>query len=78
MLQILQRIEHGQGRMEDLDLLASLPPRIGLRTLCALGDAACGPVDSALRKFRHEFEHHITHKTCLAKGPSLLASTGAP
>lgn len=77
MQQILQRIESGQGRMEDLDLLASLPPRIGLRTLCALGDAACGPVVSALQKFHHEFEHHIAHKTCYAKGPRLLATNQA-
>ena len=75
MLQVLQRIEHGQGRMEDLDLLASLTPRIALRTLCALGDAACGPVDSSLQKFRHEFEHHIVHKTCYAQGHQLLAAT---
>ena len=59
--------------MEDLDLLAGLTPRIGLRTLCPLGDAACGPMDSALQKFRHEFEHHITHKTCYAKGSRLLS-----
>ncbi len=74
---ILHRIEHGQGRMEDLDLLASLTPRIGMRTLCPLGDAACGPMDSALQKFRHEFEHHITHKTCYAQGSKLLSSVGA-
>ena len=74
---MLHRIEHGQGRMEDLDLLASLTPRIDLRTLCALGDAACGPVDSALQKFRHEFEHHIEHQTCYAKGHRLLAAVGA-
>ncbi len=72
MQMVLHRIEHGQGRMEDLELLASLPPRISLRTLCALGDAACGPVESALRKFRPEFEHHIVHKTCMASGPTLL------
>jgi hypothetical protein len=33
-------------------------------------------VESALQKFRHEFEHHIVHKTCYAQGPSLLAATG--
>lgn len=76
MQQVLQRIEHGQGRMEDLDLLASLTPRIGLRTLCALGDAACGPVESSLRKFRHEYEHHIAHGTCYTNGPKLITSTG--
>jgi NADH-quinone oxidoreductase subunit F len=74
---ILYRIEHGQGRMEDLDLIAGLTPRIGMRTLCPLGDAACGPVDSALQKFRHEFEHHIIHKTCYATGSRLLSKVGA-
>ena len=52
MEMILYRIEHGEGRPGDLDLLASLPPRINMRTLCPLGDAACGPVESALQKFR--------------------------
>ena len=74
MMKVLDRIEHGEGRMEDLDLLESLTPRIGLRTLCALGDAAIGPVQSALKAFRPEFEHHITHKACLARGRRLLTS----
>ena len=39
-----------------------------MRTLCPLGDAACGPVESAMQKFRAEFEHHIAHKQCLC-GP---------
>ena len=77
MEMILHRIEHGEGRMEDLDLLASLTPRIAMRTLCPLGDAACGPMDSALQKFRDEFEYHITHKTCMVKGRNLLAHAGA-
>ncbi|MFN8011482.1 MAG: NADH-quinone oxidoreductase subunit NuoF [Holophagaceae bacterium] len=77
MEMILHRIEHGQGRMEDLDLLASMTPNIAGRTLCPLGDAACGPMDSILQKFRHEFVHHIEHKTCLAGGPRLLAHVGA-
>ena len=47
-----------------------------LLTLCPLGDAACGPMDSALAKFRHEFEHHITHKTCYATGSRLLSKVG--
>jgi NADH-quinone oxidoreductase subunit F len=74
MEMILHRIEYGQGRMEDLDLLASLTPRIGLRTLCPLGDAACGPMESALQKFRDEFEYHVKHGECLAKGSRLLAA----
>ncbi|MDR3671638.1 MAG: NADH-quinone oxidoreductase subunit NuoF [Holophaga sp.] len=65
MEMILHRIEHGQGRPDDLALLLSLPPRINMRTLCPLGDAACGPVESAIAKFRQEFEHHIEHQECL-------------
>ena len=74
MEMILHRIEHGQGRPDDLALLASLPARIGMRTLCALGDAACGPVESAIAKFFPEFEHHISQKSCLCHGPTLLAA----
>jgi len=76
MEMILHRIEHGEGTMEDLDVLTSLTPRIAGRTLCALGDAACGPMESMLKKFRHEFEHHVTHKTCYVKGRTLLAQVG--
>ncbi len=76
MEMILARIERGEGRMEDLDLLAGMTPRIAGRTLCPLGDAACGPMDSMLKKFRAEFEHHITHKECMVKGKTLLSSVG--
>jgi len=70
MEMILHRIENGQGRAEDLALLASLPPRINMRTLCPLGDAACGPVESAMQKFRAEFEYHIAHKQCMCGVPA--------
>lgn len=72
MEMILHRIEHGQGRMEDLDLLASLTPRINLRTLCPLGDAAAGPIESILKKWRPEFEHHVKTGHCLAQESHLL------
>ena len=74
MEQVLERIEGGQGRWEDLDLLAGLTPRIATRTLCPLGDAACGPLDSALQKFRPEFEYHIQHGRCWSRQPGLLAA----
>ncbi len=35
------------------------------RTICALGDAAAMPVRGMLKHYRHEFEHHIAHKTCV-------------
>jgi NADH-quinone oxidoreductase subunit F len=62
---ILHRIEHGEGRREDLDLLADLASKIEGRTICALGDAAAMPVASFLKHFRAEFEYHIEHKKCM-------------
>ncbi len=61
---IVQRIEHGKGRQEDLDLLDSVAGNIIGRTICALGDAAAMPVQGMLRHFRDEFAWHIEHKTC--------------
>ena len=65
LYRVVHRIENGQGRMEDLDLLNSVSDNIAGRTICALGDAAAMPVKSFVKHFRPEFEHHITHKTCL-------------
>lgn len=79
---ICDRIENGQGRMEDLDLMLEIANNIAGRTICPLGDAAAWPVagmpdknkggnlsgKSFINKFRSEFEYHITHKQCLVTG----------
>jgi NADH-quinone oxidoreductase subunit F len=75
MYRVIKRIEEGQGRPEDLELLASAAGQIEGRTICAFGDAAAWPVQSFLKHFRHEFEYHITHKRCLAGQGA--TSTGA-
>ena len=62
---MVDRIEHGQGRNEDLDALNSVADNIAGRTICALGDAAALPVKSFIKHFRDEFQHHIDHKRCL-------------
>ena len=62
---VVQRIEHGQGRPGDLELLDSVGENIQGRTICALGDAAAMPVRAMIKHFRPEFEYHIEHKTCL-------------
>ena len=59
MEKILYRIEHGQGRMSDIDLLVRIAKNIEGNTICPLGDAAAWPVASAIRHFRGEFEAHI-------------------
>jgi NADH-quinone oxidoreductase subunit F len=59
---VLGRLEHGEGSMEDIDLLWDIQRRIEGNTICPLGDAAAWPVASAIRHFRDEFEYHVTHR----------------
>jgi len=65
LARILHRIEHGEGRPEDLAQLDDVASRIEGHTICALGDAAAMPVRSFLRHFRDEFLYHIEHKRCM-------------
>jgi NADH-quinone oxidoreductase subunit F len=65
LYRMVNRIEHGQGRPEDLDLLDSVAGNIMGRTICALGDAAAMPVRSFLKHYRDEFAYHVEHKRCV-------------
>jgi NADH-quinone oxidoreductase subunit F len=62
MHRVLERIYHGDGRAEDIDLLNSVADNIQGRTICALGDAAAMPVRAMIKHFKHEFVHLIEHK----------------
>jgi len=64
-VQILERLERGEGKLSDLDLLVDLSDRIQGNTICPLGDAVAMPVRSYVTAFRDEFAHHVTHKKCL-------------
>ena len=68
LYRVVNRIETGRGRIEDLALLDDVSDNIAGRTICALGDAAALPVKSFIKHFRHEFVHHIEHKRCLVQG----------
>jgi NADH-quinone oxidoreductase subunit F len=65
LYRVVDRIEHGKWRPEDLDLLDNVAQNIQGRTICALGDAAAMPVRAFLKHYRDEFQHHIDHKKCL-------------
>jgi NADH-quinone oxidoreductase subunit F len=67
---MVDRIETGRGRQEDLDLLVNVANNILGRTICALGDAAALPVKSFIQHFRDEFQYHIDHKKCLVEEPA--------
>jgi NADH-quinone oxidoreductase subunit F len=62
---VLDRIEQGKGKTDDLALLDSVAENIQGRTICALGDAAAMPVRSFIKHFRDEFLYHIEHGRCL-------------
>ena len=69
---ILWRLESGQGRIEDLDLLLDVcdnlapgltwPPQ--QTTICVLGPSIPSSIHSAISRFRDEFLAHITHGGC--------------
>src|SRR5690625_4071312 len=65
LYRVIDRIEHGQGRPEDLGLLDNVASNIMGRTICGLGDAAAMPVRSFIKHFRDEFAYHIEHNDCL-------------
>jgi len=61
---LLTRIEAGEGRAGDCDLILEVAGNIMGRTICPLGDAAAMPAESFVRQFREEFEAHISGRRC--------------
>jgi NADH-quinone oxidoreductase subunit F len=68
----MYRLEHGGGRMEDLDMLLDLCDNIspGLNwppqqtTICVLGPSIPSSVNSAITMFRDEFAQHVNDGGC--------------
>ena len=56
---IVSRINKGQGRQGDVDLLLDLCDRVEGKTICPLADACTMPIRAILKKFRSEFEQAI-------------------
>ena len=61
---ILERIEHGEGRREDMDLLLDIANGVDGRSFCPLGDAASWALRSNVKLFREEFEQHVVDGRC--------------
>ena len=62
MEKVLNRLEHGNGNLRDIQLLEDINKKIEGNTICPLGDAAAWPVAAAIRHFREEFEWHVSHR----------------
>jgi NADH-quinone oxidoreductase subunit F len=72
MLQILERIQSGEGELEDLDRLEKLAQTVKAGSLCALGQTAPNPVLTTLRYFRDEYIAHIVEQRCPAASCRML------
>ncbi|MBP9561598.1 MAG: NADH-quinone oxidoreductase subunit J/K, partial [Syntrophorhabdaceae bacterium] len=66
MVEILERITHGEGSPEDLLTLRNLGDTIKKGALCGLGQTAPNPVLTTLRYFRNEYLEHIKDGRCRA------------
>ncbi|MGA9364451.1 MAG: NADH-quinone oxidoreductase subunit NuoF [Bacteroidota bacterium] len=59
MWKILKRLDAGEGKPADIDMLVEVANNIEGNTICALGDAAAWPVQSFVKRFRDDFEKKI-------------------
>ncbi len=57
MENLVTRLDEGDGRSRDLDLLLELCDQMEGRTVCALADAAAWPVRNTINRFREDFEN---------------------
>jgi len=74
MLEILDRISHGQGQASDIVRLEDLAAVMKAASLCDLGQTAPNPVLTTLRYFKDEYDAHIREKRC----PALVCQSLAP
>jgi len=64
LVQILQRLEDGQGSEADLEALLDLCDNIMGRSFCALADGAAAPIMSSIQYFREEYLDHLQPDGC--------------
>jgi NADH-quinone oxidoreductase subunit F len=62
---ILNRLENGNGKQGDLELLLDICANLKGRTICPLSDAAAMPIESYIQKFYDEFAAHIQERRCV-------------
>jgi NADH-quinone oxidoreductase subunit F len=78
LVQLLEKIEAGDGTQADLDLVVEVCGRIEGKSLCALGDFAVWCVGSYVEKFRDEFQRHVDAGRCPYGGESSTDGVPAP
>jgi len=68
--QVFDRILHGRGRLEDLELLEGIARGMTGTCFCPLGESVPPAIYATLRFFRHEYEHHIRTGACDVRAPA--------
>jgi NADH-quinone oxidoreductase subunit F len=64
VVQLLDRLERGQGSESDLEKLLDICDNITGRSFCALGDSIQAPVGSSIKYFRGEYLEHLRTGGC--------------
>ncbi|GIW44004.1 MAG: hypothetical protein KatS3mg077_1286 [Candidatus Binatia bacterium] len=64
LYKLLKRIESGQASPADLQTIEDVCGYMEGQTICALSDAAAWAAGNFLRRFRADFEAHLTQKGC--------------
>lgn len=65
LYEILDRIEHGRGTVEDIDQALAVAGQIDGTTFCPMGGALANPARSTIERFRSEYEFHVHNKRCM-------------
>ncbi|MGU3433515.1 NADH-quinone oxidoreductase subunit NuoF [Actinomycetes bacterium M1A6_2h] len=79
LVQILQRMERGEGNHSDLQKLLDISESILGKSFCALGDGAASPIVSSFTYFRDEYVAHVENRGCpFDPHLSSIAMAGAP
>ncbi len=79
LVQVLARLERGEGIEEELDQLLDQCDNILGRSFCALADGATSPIMSSIQFFREEYVRHLSEGGCPfdPAASTLFATAGA-
>jgi NADH-quinone oxidoreductase subunit F len=64
---VLERLEDGDGRSEDLPIVHDLGKNLLFRAFCALADGTASVINSSLEHFADEYEAHVRLGACPLK-----------
>jgi len=64
---VMDRLEHGYGRDDDIPVMQDLGKNVLFRAFCALADGTASVINSSLKHFMDEYEEHVRLGACPLK-----------